>query len=170
MEAAGKIEDEEYIDHHIQNSESTSTDINFHPSKDEEDNNSYTQESKRKQSKIISQQKQANISRITIDNNKSKNMLGFRKSKRESICKNDYSLRNNTNDKLEYIYIYIYQLPNSSTSLKTKTEFTTNNISITTTAKKHKLKQSKFVSKTEKDPSVRNLVENNTNNNMIVQS
>ena len=117
MEAAGKIEDEEDIDHHIQNSESTSTDINFHPSKDEEDNNSYTQESKRKQSRIISQQKQANISRITIDNNKFKNMLGLKKSKRESICKNDYSLWNNTNDKLEYIY----QLPNIPTSLQTKT-------------------------------------------------
>ena len=166
MEAAGKIEDEEYIDHHIQNSESTSTDINFHPSKDEEDNNSYTQESKRKQSKIISQQKQANISRITIENNKSRNMLGLKISKRESICKNDYSLWNNTNDKLEYIY----QLPNIPTSLQTKTEFMTNNIAINITENKHKLKQSKFVSKTEKDPSVRNLVENNTNNNMIVQS
>ena len=90
-------------------------------------------------------------------------MLGLKISKRESICKNDYSLWNNTNDKLEYIY----QLPNIPTSLQTKTEFMTNNIAINITENKHKLKQSKFVSKTEKDPSVRQLAENNTNNNMI---
>ena len=62
---------------------------------------------------------------------------------------------------------YRYQLSNSPTSLKNETEFTTNNIDITTTENKHKLKQSKLVSKTKKDPSVRTLVENNTNNNMI---
>ena len=93
-------------------------------------------------------------------------MLGLKISKRESICKNDYSLWNNTNDKLEYIY----QLPNIPTSLQTKTEFMTNNIAINITENKHKLKQSKFVSKTEKDPSVRQLAENNTNNNMIVKT
>ena len=80
------------------------------------------------------------------------------KSKREPICKNDYSLSNNTNDKLEYRY----QLLNSPTSLKNETE-----IAITTTENKHTLKQSKLVSTTKKDSSVRNLVENNTNNNMI---
>ena len=79
------------------------------------------------------------------------------------FCKNDYSSSNNTNDKLKYRY----QLSNSPTSLKNETEFTTNNIDITTTENKHKLKQSKLVSKTKKDPSVRTLVENNTNNNMI---
>ena len=68
MEAAGKVEDEEDIDHHIQNSESTSTYINFHLSDNEEDNTSYANEPKVKQSRILSKQKQDNIAITTTEN------------------------------------------------------------------------------------------------------
>ena len=71
MEAAGKVEDEEDIDHHIQNSESTSTYIKFHLSDNEEDNTSYANEPKVKQSIILSKQKQDNIA-ITTTENKNK--------------------------------------------------------------------------------------------------
>ena len=62
------VGDEEDIDHLVQNSESTSTYINFHLSNKEEDNTSYAIEPKLKQSSILLKQKQDNIAITTTKN------------------------------------------------------------------------------------------------------